>query len=96
MNFHAGDENGFRAFAMSTGFVPNGFGLPERVSRQWLLDRKDHDELLGTIAIPVELQDGFVTHATYSVDCQCDDILGESCRCEEDDSIEWELAEYSG
>ena len=81
---------------MSPGFASSNFGLPERVTRQWLLERKELDEPLGTIAIPEEMQDGSTTHATYFVDCQCEDYLGVSCNCEDDDSIEWELAEFSG
>ena len=40
-----------------------------------------------------ERQDGFMSHAEYSSDCP---HIDEDCQCEDDETVMWELMEFSG
>ena len=91
---------GIRSLGVSPSLVSSAepyFGLPERASRQWIVEHSDKVEGLGVVPIPVDKQDGLVTHAQYMVDCpHFDDDDGEQCSCEEDEAVEWELVEFQG
>ncbi len=65
--------------------------MPQRVSRQWIVENSDKDEGLGVVPIPREKQDGFATHVNYMPDCP---HLDETCSCDEDDTVMWELESY--
>ena len=91
--------SGFRSFGASPEFVPSAepyFGLPKRASRQWIVEHSDKVEGLGVVPIPVEKQDGLVTHARYMVDCPHFEDEGDECSCEDDEAAEWELESFEG
>ena len=84
-------------FDMSADLAPNSYGMPQRVSRQWIVDNSEKDEGLGAVPIPMERQDELITHAIYYPECPHFDLdFDESCSCEEDDAVMWELAEFQG
>ena len=77
---------------MSTDFGPDDhYGLPERVTRQWIVANSEPDEF-GDVQIPEDRQDGITTHATYWPDYDHID----DCDCHQDESVMWTLQEYSG
>ena len=84
----------FRGIEMSRGFMAekSTFGLPEKVSRQWIEQHSDMNEGLGIVSIPADQQDGFFTHAEYVAVCEHED----ECQCEDDPAVMWELESYSG
>lgn len=73
------------------------FGMPERVSRLWILERSN---LAGRIMTKtpedavVPIVDGrggkLFTHALYIVDCEHEDV----CGCSDDDAVPWMFVEY--
>ena len=75
----------------------SAFGLPDRVSRQWILE---HSDLAGRIMtktpdwVEVPIPEGragkLFTHAIYVVDCDHDD----ACVCSDDAKIAWEFVEF--
>jgi hypothetical protein len=75
----------------------SAFGLPDRVSRQWILE---HSDLAGRIMtktpdwVEVPIPDGkagqLFTHAIYVVDCDHEDV----CACSDDDKIGWVFVEF--
>ncbi len=91
----ADDWSGIRTMQVSSNLAPNNYGMPERAKRSWVMEHLDPDGS-GEIPITTENQDGTFTHAVYVVDCRCDDPLGQSCKCEDDESIEWVLESFSG
>ncbi len=90
---------GFRSFSASPGLVSSAepyFGLPERASRQWVVENSDKEEGLGVVPIPPDRQDGLVTHARYMVECPHFDDDDENCSCKEDETAMWELEAFEG
>ena len=69
------------------------YGMPARVTRQWLVENSDKDEWLGIVPIPLESQDGSFTHAEYMAEC---DHVEETCDCAEDATVMWRLESFSG
>ena len=67
--------------------------MPERVTRQWIVENSDKDAGLGIVSIPLEHQDGPVTHAGYWAEC---DHIEETCDCEENPAVMWRLESLSG
>ena len=87
-----GETPQFGRLGASPDLGPNDrYGLPERVTRQWIAEHSEPDEF-GTVPIPANSQDDLFTHATYWP--ECDHI--EPCGCHEDDSVMWTLEEFSG
>ena len=70
------------------------YGLPLKVSRQWLEEHSEPDEF-AAVPIPERYQDGLFTHAEYEVPCTCKEVTFD-CPCSEDPNATWELASYSG
>ena len=65
-------------------------GMPSRVSRAWIIENSDPEEQ-GVVPIPAERRGGLFTHVRYAVDCDHED----ECRCEEDDSLQWVITEFT-
>ena len=89
---------GFRQRRRNTE-IPGGadYGMPERVSRQWVVERSAPGEPLGTVPVPSALRNGLVTHAVYRPDCiHVGTALDGHCACEADETVEWELSEHQG
>ena len=78
---------------MSSEQTVGQFGMPEKVSRQWVVEHSEVDEL-GDVPIPEDRADGLVTHAGYEPDCPHD--VAEDCQCYEDDTVMWSLQTFSG
>ena len=77
---------------MSTNlFEAAEYGMPERVTRQWIVENSDKDAGLGIVPIPLEYQDGLITHAEYWAEC---DHIDEPCDCEEDSAVLWRLESF--
>ncbi len=89
---------GSRPFRRGAGDQGKGdYGMPERVSRQWVVERSAPGEPLGRVPIPSALRDGLVTHAVYRPDCMHVGTAPERhCACETDEAVEWELSEHRG
>lgn len=83
-------EGSIISVGMGPGFAPSDYGMPRRVTRQWVVENSTEGSL-GTVQIPADRQDGFMSHAEYQPDCPHED-----CRCEDDESVMWELTEFSG
>lgn len=87
-----GETPRFGNLGMSTELGPHDqYGLPQQATRQWIAEHSEPDEF-GTVPIPANRQDDLFTHATYWPGC--DHI--EPCGCHEDDTVTWNLEEYSG
>ena len=80
-------------FGMSPDFASSDYGMPKRATRQWVVENSTEGEDLGVVQIPVDQQDGLITHAQYSLDCP---HIDEDCQCADDESVMWELMEFSG
>lgn len=72
------------------------YGLPSEVSRQWVVEHSEEDEL-GAVPIPAERKDGVFTHAIYWADCEhIGTELDRRCRCAYDYRVPWSLAQFEG
>lgn len=96
-----GEVPQFGGFSASPSLAPStdAFGMPERASRQWIVENSDKDEGLGVVPIPMEKRDGLVTHARYYPVCEHLDEDGELEdieHCSEDESAMWELESFEG
>ena len=69
------------------------YGMPERVTRQWVVENSDKDAGLGIVPIPLEHQDGLITHAEYWAEC---DHIEETCDCKKNPAVMWRLESFSG
>jgi hypothetical protein len=92
-----------RAFGESADPTTNdGYGLPEQVTRQWIVMNSGPDEGLGNVPIPTAHRDGLFTHAEYEPACDhltarlSPDGIGEECNCYYDESVPWKLVAFSG
>ena len=56
------DDGPIMGFGMSPNMAFHDYGLPERVSRQWVVDNTEPGEDLGVVPIPLEHRDGLFTH----------------------------------
>ena len=75
----------------------SAFGMPDRVSRQWVIE---HSDLAGRIMtktpawVEVPIPEGragqLFTHACYVVECDHE----EACACADDNSVEWMFVEF--
>ena len=73
------------------------YGMPERASRQWVIENSDlaNRVMLKTpdfadVPIPQERRDGKFTHAAYIAYCDHEEV----CACSDDDSVEWVFVEF--
>ena len=69
------------------------YGMPERVTRQWIVENSDKDAGLGIVPILLEHQDGLITHAEYWAEC---DHIEETCDCKENPTVMWRLEAIAG
>ena len=70
---------------------PAEYGMPERVTRQWIVENSDKDAGLGVVQIPPAYQDGTCTHAEYWAECE---HIEEPCDCEKDSAVMWRLESF--
>ena len=61
-------------FGMNPDFAPSDNGMPKRATRQWVVENSTD---LGVVQVPVDQQDGLITHAQYFPDCP---HVDEDCR----------------
>ena len=86
-------------FGWQAPFNLSDFGLPERPTRQWLIENSDlaGKPLIKTpdyieVSIPPERRPVSFTHATYVL--ICDHAPEDPCNCPDDDTLEWEFVEF--
>ena len=77
---------------MSPDLAPSDHGMPRRVTRQWVVENSTEGRL-GAVRIPVDRQDRLMSHVEYWPDCP---HIDEDCQCEDDETVMWELMEFSG
>ena len=65
------------------------YGLPETVTRQWLLENSDKDNL-GDVPIPHNRRGGLFTHVRYEPDCED----GQDSDNLQDESLKWTVTQY--
>ena len=79
---------------MSADLATDDYGMPTVVTRQWVVEHSEPDEL-GAVPIPSDRSRGLETHMIYRVKCTCES-LEPDCPCSEDEAAEWEIDSYEG